>query len=214
MAICAGSDPAEMLTNFLESVSRVRLDDPFLVASSYGDHMINPGLPPMEAAQLRDAAVLVPIVSYPGEPKVLLTQRTNHLPSHAGQVAFPGGKIDASDASAVHAALRETEEEIGIPEDLITVHGALPTYQSRSGYRIVPVIGLIEPGYDLALNEGEVELAFEVPLSFLMDPDQHRKTSRIWQGNERFFYEMPYDGHYIWGVTAGIIRSIYLELYG
>lgn len=206
----AGSD----LTDFLARAQGAGLDDPLRLASPYGDHMINPELEPLQASSVRDAAVLVPVIAYDDGPRVLLTQRTDHLPSHAGQVAFPGGKIDPGDQSPAHAAVRELEEEVGIASDKVTVKASLPTYQSRSGYLIVPVIGLIEPGYQMVLNEDEVALAFEVPLPFLMNPDYHTKTSRIWQGSRRFFYEMPYDGHYIWGVTAGVIRSIYLELYG
>jgi 8-oxo-dGTP pyrophosphatase MutT (NUDIX family) len=140
---------------------------------------------------------------------VILTQRTGHLRSHAGQIAFPGGKIEPGDADAVAAAIRETGEEIGLDRNAITVVGQLDPYLSRTGYRIVPVLARVEPAYRLVLNANEVAEAFEVPLPFLMTPANHQRTSRTFNGRERYFYEMPFGERYIWGVTAGIIRRLY-----
>jgi 8-oxo-dGTP pyrophosphatase MutT (NUDIX family) len=182
--------------------------------TDYGDHRLNPDLRDLIVRPgLRDAAVLVPIVDHGGEANVLLTKRTEKLRSHSGQVAFPGGAIDPTDASPEDAAVRETLEEIGLGAADIEVVGRMPDYVSGSGYRIAPVLGIVRPDYFLTINEDEVDDAFEVPLSFLMDPANHRRESRIWQDRERFFYTMPFGERYIWGVTAGIIHTLYERLY-
>lgn len=180
----------------------------------YGDHSLNPDLRHMIVREgLRDAAVLIPVVDHQGEATVILTKRTERLRSHSGQVAFPGGSIDATDASPEAAALRETEEEIGLSPHFIKVVGRMPDYVTGSGYRIAPVLSVVKPGFTLQLNPLEVDAAFEVPLSFLMDPENHRRESRVWQERERFYYTMPYEERLIWGVTAGIIRTLYERLY-
>lgn len=180
----------------------------------YGDHRFNPGHPRMVSApKLRDAAVLVPIVDHGEEATVLLTKRTERLTSHAGQVAFPGGRIDPEDVSAEAAALREAAEEIGLPAGHVDIVGRMPDYVSGSGYRIAPVLSVVRPGFTLALNEHEVDAAFEVPLRFLMDPANHHRGSRMWNDREWVFYDMPFGGQRIWGVTAGIIRTLYERLY-
>jgi 8-oxo-dGTP pyrophosphatase MutT (NUDIX family) len=180
----------------------------------YGDHRFNPELREMIlGAKLRDAAVLVPVVDHADGATLILTQRTEKLRHHSGQVAFPGGSIDPADASAEAAALRETEEEIGLDRGFIDIVGRLPDYVSGSGFRVAPVLGVVRPGFLLTLNEDEVDDVFEVPLSFLIDPANHAHKSRIWQGRERTFYEMPYGDHYIWGLTAGILRTLYERLY-
>ncbi len=181
----------------------------------FGDHSFNPGLEEiLDTIERQPAAVLVPVIAHEREVTVLLTERTHDLPSHPGQIAFPGGKIDAGDDSAEAAALREAEEEIGLMRRHVTVVGRAPDYLTGSGFHIAPVVGLVAPGAELTLNPGEVADAFEVPLSFLMDPANHRRGSRIWQGVERTFFEMPYQDRYIWGVTAGILRVLYEQLYG
>jgi 8-oxo-dGTP pyrophosphatase MutT (NUDIX family) len=180
----------------------------------FGDHRFNPGHPRLErTAPLRDAAVLIPVVDHGNEATVLLTKRAETLRSHTGQVAFPGGRIDATDPTPEATALRETYEEIGLSEDFIEVVGRMPDYVAGSGYRIVPVLAVVQPGFSLALNPQEVDAAFEVPLRFLMDAANHRRDSRFWNDLEWFFYEMPYEGNRIWGVTAGIIRTLYERLY-
>lgn len=180
----------------------------------YGDHLLNPGVSGLVAAErLRPAAVLIPVVDYPGEAKVLLTKRTEKLRSHSGQVAFPGGRIDPDDVSPEAAALREAEEEIGLAARYVEIIGRMPDYHSGSGYRIAPVLSIVRPGAPLTINPDEVDDAFEVPLSFLMDAANHRLDSRKWQNIDRFFYTMPYGEKYIWGVTAGIIRAVHDRLY-
>jgi 8-oxo-dGTP pyrophosphatase MutT (NUDIX family) len=182
--------------------------------TDYGDHSLNPDLKALFAnARLREAAVLIPVVDRGDEASVILTKRTEKLRSHSGQVAFPGGRIDPTDPTPEFAALRETEEEIGLSQDFIEVVGRMPDYVSGSGFRISPVLSVVKPGFMLTINEDEVDDAFEVPLSFLMDPANHTKSSRVWQEQERFFYTMPFGERYIWGVTAGIIRTLYERLY-
>ncbi len=182
--------------------------------ADYGDHRWNPGSEPLSnRARLRDAAVLIPVVDHGDRASMLLTKRAEKLRNHSGQVAFPGGRIDATDPSPEAAALRETEEEIGLDRHFIDVIGRMPDYVSGSGYRIAPVLAVVRPGFHLHINADEVDDAFEVPLAFLMDPANHTRDSRVWQNKERFFYTMPYDGRNIWGVTAGIIRTLYERLY-
>jgi 8-oxo-dGTP pyrophosphatase MutT (NUDIX family) len=182
--------------------------------SDYADFRLNPDLADyMRTNVLRDAAVLVPIIDHPGEATVLLTKRTEKLKSHSGQVAFPGGRIDDTDASPEDAALRETLEEVGLPASEIEIIGRMPDYVSGTGFRIRPVFGIVRPGFDLVINEDEVEAAFEVPLRFLMTEANHQQDSRVWQDKERFFYRMPFEGWMIWGMTAGIIRTIYERYY-
>jgi 8-oxo-dGTP pyrophosphatase MutT (NUDIX family) len=180
----------------------------------YGDHRINQEIRHLIVKDgLRDAAVLIPVVDRKGGATVILTKRTEKLRSHSGQVAFPGGRIDPSDNSPEDAALRETEEEIGLDRGFVEVVGRLPDYVSGSGFRVAPILGIVRPGFLLTLNEDEVDDVFEVPLAFVMDAANHSKESREWQGRTRHFYEMPYDDHYIWGLTAGIIRMLYERLY-
>lgn len=181
----------------------------------YGDHRFNPGHPRLHRAKpLREAAVLIPIVDHQDDATVLLTKRAETLRNHSGQVAFPGGTVDPTDASPEAAALREASEEIGLGRDHIEVIGRMPDYVAGSGYRIAPVLGIVRPPFQLTLNAEEVDLAFEVPLRFLMDPANHIRDSRIWNDLEWFFYDMPYGDRRIWGVTAGIIRTLYERLYG
>ncbi len=180
----------------------------------YGDHRLNPDLTELIVRQgLRDAAVLVGVVDRGAQASVLLTKRTEAMRSHSGQIAFPGGRIDRDDLSPQAAALRETAEEVGIASESIELVGRLPDYVTGSGYRIVPVLGIIRPDYLLTINADEVDDAFEVPLSFLMNAANHRRESRIWNDRERFYYTMPFGDRFIWGVTAGIIRTLFERLY-
>lgn len=180
----------------------------------YGDHSFNPGHPRVSGPrQFRDAAVLIPVVDRGPEASVILTKRAESLTSHSGQVAFPGGRVDPSDSSPEAAALREAMEEIGLDAGHIEVVGRMPDYLSASGYRISPVLSIVRPGFDLTINPHEVDAAFEVPLRFLMDPVNHAQNSAIYQDRAWMFYDMPYGGQRIWGVTAGIIRTLYERLY-
>ncbi|MEJ1160794.1 CoA pyrophosphatase [Prosthecomicrobium sp. N25] len=179
-----------------------------------GDHELNPDYPvAADRPRLRDAAVLVPVVARRPEASVIMTRRTEHLPNHAGQIAFPGGKIDEGDLTPAEAALREAEEEIGLERAHVEVLGYSAPYHTGSGFRILPVLALVEPGFRLAPNPEEVAEVFEVPLGFLMNPENHRVGSRVAPLGRRFFYEMPYGDRYIWGVTAGIVRRIFERVY-
>ena len=162
---------------------------------------------------IRPAAVLVPVVDHP-EPPVLLTMRTSDLPSHGGQIAFPGGKMDPDDATPLAAALREADEEIGLDKTLIEPIGYLDLYLTFTGFRILPVLARVIPNYQLRINASEVADAFEVPLAFVMDEANHARKSRDWKGVTRHYYEMPFGERYIWGVTAGILRNLYEKIYG
>jgi 8-oxo-dGTP pyrophosphatase MutT (NUDIX family) len=161
---------------------------------------------------IRPAAVLVAIVDRP-QPTVLLTQRAAHLHNHAGQISFPGGKIDATDASPLEAALREAAEEIGLSRDFIDPIGYLDLYGTSFGFRILPTVARVRPGFTLRINEFEVDDAFEVPLAFLMDPANHQIHSKEFRGIQRSYYAMPYEERYIWGATAGILRVLYERIY-
>src|SRR5215472_800470 len=183
------------------------------VTPKRGDHDADPVMRAIaEVRPIRPAAVLVPVVDRP-EPTVLLTQRTTELSSHAGQIAFPGGKIDPTDASPLAAALREAREEIGLDGRLVHPIGYLDLYLTRLGYRIVPTLARVEPNFELALNPAEVHDTFEVPLSFLMQPINHELHSREWNGMIRHFYAIPFADRYIWGVTAGILRNLHDRIY-
>jgi len=157
---------------------------------------------------VRPAAVLIPVVDHP-QPTVLLTQRAPHLNDHAGQISFPGGKIDATDASPLATALREAEEEIGLSREFIDPIGYLDLYGTSFGFRILPTVARVRPGFSLRINKSEVDDAFEVPLAFLMDPANHQVHSREFRGMERSYYAMPFAERYIWGATAGILRVLY-----
>ena len=175
-----------------------------------GDHVLNAEL---ANAKARPAAVLVPVVAHRGGATVLLTQRAVALRDHSGQIAFPGGKIDAADASPLAAALREAEEEIGLDARHIEPLGWLDPYQTGTGYRILPLLARVTPGFSLRIDPREVDAAFEVPLDFLMTPENHLRHSRQWAGRKRFYYAMPWGERYIWGATAGILRNLYERLY-
>jgi 8-oxo-dGTP pyrophosphatase MutT (NUDIX family) len=174
-----------------------------------GDLDLNPSM--WEAAGVsatKPAAVLVPVIDR-SEPTVLFTVRTADLASHAGQVAFPGGKIDPEDESPVAAALRETEEEVGLAPSLIEPLGYLDLYLTFSGFRILPTVARVQPEFVLTLNPSEVTEIFEVPLRFLMTPANHQRRSREWRGISREYYAIPFGDRYIWGITAGIVRNLY-----
>ena len=172
-----------------------------------GDHDLNPGMTPPSSA-LRPAAVLVPLIDRTEGMSVLLTRRTPHLSAHAGQIAFPGGRIDAGDSDAVAAALRETEEEVGLPRDHVTVIGRLDTYVTGTGFEITPVVGIVAPPFPLAAQPSEVDEVFEVPLSYVLDPGNHRRTERVFEERRRVFFVLPYENRNIWGATAGMLVNL------
>lgn len=172
-----------------------------------GDHDLNPDLYDPQQA-LTPAAVLVPLVERDSGLTILLTRRTDHLYVHAGQISFPGGRVDPSDENAQAAALRETEEEIGLPRRYIRLVGRLDTYVTRTGYEVEPEVGLVAPPFPLELDSFEVAEAFEVPLSFILDPANLERHSRVYQGKERHFYAFPYGDYYIWGATAGMLVNL------
>jgi len=194
-----------------ELVARKLAHDPDDI---HGDHIFNPDFRDwvMERA-VKQAAVLIPVIERADGLHVLLTKRLDSLRSHAGQIAFPGGRVDPTDPSVEFAALREAQEEVSLDPARAEVIGRLPDYYTGSGYRIAPVIALIDADAPLAANPHEVDYFFDAPLSFLMDPANHRRGSREFNGKERFFLEMPYGEHYIWGVTAGIIRVLHDRLF-
>ena len=179
------------------------------------DYDLNPELmAELDGAQPRPAAVLVPIIARPEGLTVLLTQRPETMPTHAGQIAFPGGKMDKSDATPVDTALREAEEEVGLHRRHIDVLGFLDSYQTGTSFRIVPVVSIVDPSFTLTIDRREVVDAFEVPFAFLMDGANHRRDQRQYNGVVRHFYAMPYEDRYIWGATAGMLRNLYERLIG
>ena len=161
------------------------------------------------AGKITQAAVLIPLLLHEGGLSVLLTQRTQHLHDHAGQISFPGGRMDPEDLTPERTALRESHEEIGLNPANVEIIGHLPEYLTVSGYSVTPVVGLVQAQAEYVHDEFEVADIFEVPLSFLMDPANHQV--RIWQSEQgmRRFYAMPYGNRFIWGATAGMLRNLY-----
>jgi 8-oxo-dGTP pyrophosphatase MutT (NUDIX family) len=171
--------------------------------------------PPPDAATLakaRPAAVLAPIIARPEGLSVLLTLRASHLRAHSGQVAFPGGKVDPGEVPLA-TALREAREEIGLEPRFIEPLGWLDPYLTGTGFRVAPLVALIDPGFTLTINDDEVADVFETPFAYLMDPDNHLLQEREWRGTTRKFYAMPHGERYIWGATAGILRNLWERLF-
>ena len=177
-----------------------------------GDHDLNDT--PRATAPLTPAAVLVPLVARPEGLHVLLTQRTDHLHDHAGQVSFPGGRRERSDSTFVETALRETREEIGLAENFIEVVGLLDDYETGTGFRVTPVVSFVAEGFTLALDTFEVAEVFEVPLDYLFDPANHQTRSREFNGRRRIYYVFEYRGRVIWGATAGMLMNLYRRVAG
>ena len=184
-------------------------DAPILPRIPTPEHILFPGVDP--ARELAPAAVLVGIVQR-NEPTLLFTERTAHLPRHAGQISFPGGRAHEGDVSLVQTALRETEEETGITADFVTVAGFLDPHTIGSGYAILPVVGLLRPGFTLAPDSNEVANVFEVPLAFLLDPANVRRETREFNGHTRSFYAITYEDRYIWGATAAMLVNFFERL--
>jgi 8-oxo-dGTP pyrophosphatase MutT (NUDIX family) len=216
----ARNDPATISSAEFFDRARARLrfeipaglSDPSLIPSS-GDRGTDRMLEILAREQpIRPAAVLIPVVDH-SKPTVLLTQRSAHLNEHAGQISFPGGKVDPTDPSPLETALREAEEEIGLERDFIDPIGYLDLYGTSFGFRILPTVARVRPGFKLHINTSEVDDAFEVPLAFLMDPANHQLHSKEFRGVERTYYAMPYEERYIWGATAGILRVLYERIF-
>jgi len=184
------------------------------VAPKHGDHVLNQASMQAHsvATNARLAAVLVPLVARESEATVLMTTRSSELRQHSGQIAFPGGKVDDGETPC-RAALREAQEEIGLDPKHVEPIGYLDPYLTGTGFRILPVVALVRPPFELLVNASEVHDTFEVPLAFLMQPDNHQRHSREWRGTTRHFYAMPWNERYIWGATAGIVRSLYEKLH-
>lgn len=161
-----------------------------------------------EDKPLIPAAVLVPLVKRGDEYTVLLTQRSADLSQHAGQISFPGGRIESEDKTPTLAALRETEEEIGLKPDYIEVIGHLDIYEVRTGFVVFPIIGLVREGFEINIDPNEVADVFEVPLSYILDSSNHHRQGRVFYGKMRYFYVLPFQGHYIWGATAGMLVNL------
>lgn len=178
-----------------------------------GDHDLN-SEDMRHPGPLVPAAVLVPLVERPAGMTLLLTQRTANLSDHAGQISFPGGHIEPADKGPQEAALREAFEEVGLPSDRVEPVGRLDDYETRTGFLIVPIVGIVTPPFPLKLDPAEVAEVFEVPLSFILDPRNHRRESRMFKGRERQFYVLPYAGRYIWGATASMLVNLYDVLAG
>lgn len=204
-------DDADFLTLAAE---KLRTEPPAVddaLANPRGDHSLD-DVPLVYPLEPKAAAVLVPVVMRE-EPTLLFTERAAHLRQHSGQIAFPGGRVDPTDASVEAAAYREAEEEIGLDARFITPLGYLDAYLSTTNYLVMPLVARVSPSYTVNLNPHEVADVFEVPLGFLMDPAHHELHAREWKGRLRRYYAMPYQGRYIWGVTAGIVRNLYERLY-
>jgi len=161
-----------------------------------------------EGTRVTAAAVLVPLVNRAGRVQVLFTQRTPHLDDHAGQISFPGGRVEAGDATREDTALRETEEEIGLARGLVTVLGRLPDYEIPSGFRITPVVGWVEPPFNLKLDPFEVAEAFEAPLEHFLAAANYQRREFRFRGRHRHYMAIPYEGRYIWGATAGMLHYL------
>jgi 8-oxo-dGTP pyrophosphatase MutT (NUDIX family) len=212
--------PAEMSSAEFFDRARTRLSfdvppgllDPSIVPES-GDSGTDRMLEIIAREQpIRPAAVLIAVVEH-AQPTVLLTQRSAHLADHACQIAFPGGKIDATDATPLDTALREADEEVGLQRDFIEPIGYLGLYGTSFGFRILPTLARVRPGFRLKISQSEVDDAFEVPLSFLMNPANHQIHRKEFRGMERSYYAMPFAERYIWGATAGILRMLYERIY-
>ena len=172
-----------------------------------GDHDLNPGVTPPSTA-LTPAAVLVPLIDHEDGMSVLLTQRTAHLTAHAGQISFPGGRVEEADPDAIAAALRESEEEVGLPRERVSVIGRLDTYVTGTGFEIAPIVGIVDPPVPIVIDPFEVAEAFEVPLSFILDRSNHQRIEREVGAHSRSYFVLPYQGRNIWGATAGILVNL------
>ncbi|WP_395645181.1 NUDIX hydrolase [Terricaulis sp.] len=204
-----------MMSADFEHLLRSKLDPLDFVADAAArtrsDNDLNPGWD--NHPDTRPAAVLAPIIKRASGWTMLFTERAKETPAHPGQISFPGGRVQASDADAVDTALRETWEEVGLERRFIEPVGAWDRYDTITGFRVTPIVGLVAPGFELTLDPREVASVFEAPLDFLMNPANHEKREAQFQGRTRYYYVMPWDGHNIWGATAGMVRALWERLY-
>ena len=200
------------------SLDRIALDSNGLRAALGRTLLTTPETSPpvfedgAEHTVLTPAAVLVPVVIYGREPAIVFTKRTSHLRDHAGQISFPGGRTEAGDESPVDTALREAQEEIGLPRGAVEVVGFLPEYRTGTGFAVTPVVGMLSAAVSYSPDPFEVEEIFEVPLGFLLDPKNHQRHTMEYRGSLRTYYAMPFGERFIWGATAGILRTLYERL--
>lgn len=176
------------------------------------DFDLNPEVGKLARRTLRPAGVLIPISVASGTPRVILTKRSSRLKHHPGQIAFPGGKVDASDVDATDAALREAREEIGLPRGHVNVLGEMPPHETVTGFRVTPILSIIERDFDIVPERGEVEEVFSVPLSHVTTPQNFIVESRRWAGSRRYYYTVPFGPYYIWGATARMLRALAARL--
>lgn len=183
----------------------------FALSRSAGDSSdfdLNPEHTPVATARLRAAGVLVAVWVQSGDARVILTKRSSHLKHHPGQVAFPGGKVDATDRDSCDAALREAQEEVGLPRDRVRILGSLPSHRTVTDFIVTPYVGVIEGEFHPVPEAGEVDEVFTVPLAHVLNPARYSIESRIWHGQPRRYYAVPYGPYYIWGATARILRGL------
>ncbi len=199
----------------IEQRLRAKLDplDQLAQGAPHGDFELDPTWAPPAGAVIKPAAVLAPIVKRGSGWTMLFTQRAQDLPTHAGQISFPGGRMEQGE-TPVQTALRETHEEIGLEAHFIDPIGGWNAYETGTGFRIVPIVGLVAPTFMLTLDAREVAETFEVPLAFLLDPANHERREGEWRGRKSSYWVMPYENRFIWGATAGMIRALYERLYG
>jgi len=205
----SGDTPAQIRAHGANALRTRLLSEPppLPLSPRRSDFDLNPGMRPNGVRQLQPAAVLLPIIRR-SAPTVLFTRRTAHLARHAGQVSFPGGRLNDDDLSLTETALRETEEETGIAAPHISIAGFLDAYETGTGYAILPVVAVLTEDFSLKPNPDEVAEIFEVPLSFLLDPANRERRSAEWQGRQRTYYAFNYGPHYIWGATAAILVDL------
>jgi 8-oxo-dGTP pyrophosphatase MutT (NUDIX family) len=201
----------------LKSLSPACSGQPALTRERIARGLARPAPPPApddlplvaraDGARVTEAAVLVPLVNRPDGLQLLLTQRTPHLDNHAGQISFPGGRVEEADADREETALRETEEEIGLPRSAVALLGQLPLYENLSGFRITPVVGWIEPPLELKPDPFEVAAAFEAPLAHFLDTARYQRREYHFRDRHRHYFAIPYEGRYVWGATAAMLYS-------
>lgn len=212
--IAAATPKLDRLRRRLQPVPPLAAIPSDYTAAPKGDFQLNRDFRPLRAGPLVPAAVLMPVVAYEEGERVILTKRTAHLSNHAGQISFPGGRIDPDDPDVIATALRETEEEIGLDRIHVSILGALDPYVTGTGFIVVPVVGMVRPGFNLMPQQHEVAEIFEVPFDFLMDPQNHQRHKGVFNGVERQWWAMPYGDKYIWGATAGMLRNLHDLLHG